>query len=72
MEKRGGTPRYPVFPPAITRRSEKFPSAAPVSPDSQRSEYDAVTALCAVMTAVVVILLATHIVEPRGLEVKNP
>jgi len=32
----------------------------------QRSGYAAVTSLCAVMTAVVVILLATHIVEPRG------
>jgi DHA1 family purine base/nucleoside efflux pump-like MFS transporter len=31
----------------------------------QRSGYAAVTSLCAVMTAVVVILLATHIVEPR-------
>ena len=34
----------------------------------QRSGYAAVTTLCAVMTAVVVILLATHIVEPHGLE----
>jgi predicted MFS family arabinose efflux permease len=34
----------------------------------QRSGYAAVTSLCAVMTAVVVILLATHIVEPRGAE----
>ena len=32
----------------------------------QRSGYAAVTSLCAVMTAVVVILLATHIVEPQG------
>jgi len=32
----------------------------------QRSGYAAVTSLCAAMTAVVVILLATHIVEPRG------
>jgi len=32
----------------------------------QRSGYGAVTSLCAVMTAVVVILLATHIVEPQG------
>jgi len=32
----------------------------------QRSGYAAVTSLCAVMTAMVVILLATHIVEPRG------
>ncbi len=32
----------------------------------QRSGYAAVTTLCAVMTALVVILLATHIVEPRG------
>jgi predicted MFS family arabinose efflux permease len=34
----------------------------------QRSGYAAVTSLCAVMTAAVVILLATHIVEPRGAE----
>ena len=32
----------------------------------QRSGYAAVTSLCAVMTAAVVILLATHIVEPSG------
>ena len=32
----------------------------------QRSGYAAVTSLCAVMTAAVVILLATHIVEPVG------
>jgi predicted MFS family arabinose efflux permease len=32
----------------------------------QRSGYAAVTSLCAAMTAVVVILLATHIVEPQG------
>jgi DHA1 family purine base/nucleoside efflux pump-like MFS transporter len=32
----------------------------------QKSGYGAVTTLCAVMTAVVVILLATHIVEPSG------
>jgi DHA1 family purine base/nucleoside efflux pump-like MFS transporter len=32
----------------------------------QRFGYAAVTSLCAVMTAAVVILLATHIVEPRG------
>jgi len=32
----------------------------------QKSGYAAVTSLCAVMTAVVVILLATHIVEPQG------
>lgn len=32
----------------------------------QRFGYSAVTMLCAAMTAVVVILLATHIVEPRG------
>jgi DHA1 family purine base/nucleoside efflux pump-like MFS transporter len=32
----------------------------------QRSGYAAVTSLCAVMTAAVVILLATHIVEPCG------
>src|SRR5271157_3764628 len=32
----------------------------------QRSGYAAVTSLCAVMTAAVVVLLATHIVEPRG------
>lgn len=32
----------------------------------QRSGYTAVTMLCAVMTAIVAILLATHIVEPRG------
>lgn len=32
----------------------------------QKVGYAAVTSLCAVMTAVVVILLATHIVEPRG------
>ncbi len=32
----------------------------------QKSGYGAVTTLCAVMTAVVVLLLATHIVEPRG------
>jgi predicted MFS family arabinose efflux permease len=32
----------------------------------QRSGYTAVTTLCAAMTAVVVILLATHIVEPQG------
>ena len=32
----------------------------------QRSGYAAVTSLCALMTAVVVILLATHIVEPQG------
>jgi predicted MFS family arabinose efflux permease len=31
----------------------------------QKSGYAAVTTLCAVMTAVVVLLLATHIVEPR-------
>ncbi len=34
----------------------------------QRSGYAAVTALCALMTAAVVVLLATHIVEPRGEE----
>ncbi len=34
----------------------------------QRSGYAAVTTLCAAMTAMVVILLATHIVEPRGEE----
>jgi len=34
----------------------------------QRSGYAAVTSLCAVMTAAVVILLATHIVEPREAE----
>ena len=32
----------------------------------QRTGYAAVTSLCAVMTAAVVILLATHIVEPQG------
>jgi len=32
----------------------------------QKSGYAAVTALCAVMTAGVVVLLATHIVEPQG------
>jgi len=32
----------------------------------QRSGYAAVTTLCAVMTAIVVILLATHIVEPQA------
>jgi predicted MFS family arabinose efflux permease len=32
----------------------------------QKSGYAAVTTLCAVMTAVVVVLLATHIVEPSG------
>jgi predicted MFS family arabinose efflux permease len=32
----------------------------------QRSGYAAVTSLCAVMTAVVVVLLATHIVEPQS------
>jgi predicted MFS family arabinose efflux permease len=32
----------------------------------QKSGYAAVTTLCAAMTAVVVILLATHIVEPQG------
>ena len=32
----------------------------------QRSGYAAVTSLCAVMTAAVVILLATHIVEPQA------
>jgi len=32
----------------------------------QKSGYPAVTTLCAIMTAVVVVLLATHIVEPRG------
>jgi predicted MFS family arabinose efflux permease len=32
----------------------------------QRSGYAAVTSLCALMTAVVVVLLATHIVEPQG------
>ncbi|MDR3677913.1 MAG: MFS transporter [Acidobacteriota bacterium] len=32
----------------------------------QRSGYAAVTSLCAVMTALVVVLLATHIVEPKG------
>lgn len=32
----------------------------------QRSGYAAVTSLCALMTAVVVILLATHIVEPQA------
>jgi len=32
----------------------------------QRSGYAAVTSLCAVMTGVVVVLLATHIVEPKG------
>jgi predicted MFS family arabinose efflux permease len=32
----------------------------------QKSGYAAVTTLCAVMTVVVVVLLATHIVEPRG------
>jgi predicted MFS family arabinose efflux permease len=32
----------------------------------QRHGYAAVTSLCALMTAAVVILLATHIVEPRG------
>jgi predicted MFS family arabinose efflux permease len=32
----------------------------------QRSGYAAVTTLCAVMTAMVVILLATHIVEPQS------
>jgi predicted MFS family arabinose efflux permease len=32
----------------------------------QRSGYAAVASLCAVMTAMVVILLATHIVEPHG------
>jgi predicted MFS family arabinose efflux permease len=31
----------------------------------QRSGYAAVTSLCAVMTALVVVLLATHIVEPQ-------
>ncbi len=34
----------------------------------QKSGYGAVTALCAAMTAVVVVLLMTHIVEPRGEE----
>jgi MFS transporter, MHS family, alpha-ketoglutarate permease len=34
----------------------------------QQFSYGAVTSLCAVMTAVVAILLATHIVEPRGAE----
>jgi len=32
----------------------------------QKFGYSAVTSLCALMTAVVVVLLATHIVEPRG------
>jgi predicted MFS family arabinose efflux permease len=32
----------------------------------QRSGYASVTALCAVMTVVVAILLTTHIVEPQG------
>ncbi len=34
----------------------------------QNSGYGAVTTLCAIMTALVVVLLATHIVEPRGEE----
>jgi predicted MFS family arabinose efflux permease len=34
----------------------------------QEFGYSAVTSLCALMTAAVVILLATHIVEPRGTE----
>ena len=34
----------------------------------QKSGYAAVTTLCAVMTTAVVILLATHIVEPHGAE----
>jgi predicted MFS family arabinose efflux permease len=38
----------------------------------QRSGYAAVTTLCAVMTAAVVVLLATHIVEPRGADVSAP
>jgi predicted MFS family arabinose efflux permease len=38
----------------------------------QRLGYAAVTTLCAVMTAVVVVLLATHIVEPRGADVVAP
>jgi len=32
----------------------------------QRSGYGAVTSLCAAMTAIVAILLVTHIVEPQG------
>ena len=32
----------------------------------ERHGYFAVTTVCAVMTAVVAILLATHIVEPRS------
>jgi predicted MFS family arabinose efflux permease len=38
----------------------------------QRSGYAAVTSLCAGMTAAVVVLLATHIVEPRGAEESAP
>ena len=38
----------------------------------QRSGYAAVTTLCAVMTALVVVLLATLIVEPRGAEDSAP
>ena len=38
----------------------------------QKSGYAAVTTLCAVMTAAVVVLLATHIVEPRGADVSAP
>jgi predicted MFS family arabinose efflux permease len=34
----------------------------------QHSGYGAVTTMCAVMTAIVAILLATHIVEPQGEE----
>jgi predicted MFS family arabinose efflux permease len=38
----------------------------------QRSGYAAVTSLCAVMTAGVVVLLATHIVEPLGAQERAP
>ena len=38
----------------------------------QKFGYSAVTSLCAVMTAAVVVLLATHIVEPRGAEAISP
>jgi DHA1 family purine base/nucleoside efflux pump-like MFS transporter len=37
----------------------------------QRSGYSAVTSLCALMTAAAVILLSTHIVEPRGEEIAS-
>jgi MFS transporter, DHA1 family, inner membrane transport protein len=38
----------------------------------QKFGYAAVTSLCAAMTAAVVVLLATHIVEPQGVETNAP